>query len=197
MRCGRPEKPGAALLRKCINPLWYFHPQAAKYRGLSEGDAAVATACAEGTHPDPSFRTSDRCHWCGNPSSPWQEKTDCHVGLRPPRNDSFVVRPLSWAERNDGNSLCPMRQNCTAVFPQPPSEAQLPASGRRVGCANIPSKNARSSCIFRRRRLYCWWQYRKATVSRLRQQAIWKRSFFMCQRISDPACGSYTSPLSS
>ena len=29
---------------KCINPLWYFQPQAAKYRGLSEGDAASAEA---------------------------------------------------------------------------------------------------------------------------------------------------------
>ena len=33
---------GAALLRKCINPLWYFHPQAAKYRGLCEADAVTA-----------------------------------------------------------------------------------------------------------------------------------------------------------
>ena len=29
---------------RCIHPLWYFHPQAAKYRGLSEGDAASAEA---------------------------------------------------------------------------------------------------------------------------------------------------------
>ncbi len=26
-------------MRKCINPLWYFHPSAAKYRGLCEADA--------------------------------------------------------------------------------------------------------------------------------------------------------------
>ena len=33
------KTPGEALLRKCINPLRYFHPEAAKYRGLSEGSA--------------------------------------------------------------------------------------------------------------------------------------------------------------
>ena len=33
------KAPGEALLRKCINPLRYFHPEAAKYRGLSEGSA--------------------------------------------------------------------------------------------------------------------------------------------------------------
>ena len=38
------KTPGEALLRKCINPLRYFHPEAAKYRGLSEGDAASAEA---------------------------------------------------------------------------------------------------------------------------------------------------------
>ena len=35
----RRRAPRSTLLRKCINPLWYFHPQAAKYRGLSEGSA--------------------------------------------------------------------------------------------------------------------------------------------------------------
>ncbi|MBQ3357197.1 MAG: hypothetical protein IJG45_08845 [Oscillospiraceae bacterium] len=34
-------------MRKCINPLWYFHPSAAKYRGLCEADAAAAAAYAE------------------------------------------------------------------------------------------------------------------------------------------------------
>ena len=33
------KTPGEALLRKCINPLRYFHPEAAKYCGLSEGSA--------------------------------------------------------------------------------------------------------------------------------------------------------------
>ena len=31
-------------MRKCINPLWYFHPLAVKYRGLCEADAAAAAA---------------------------------------------------------------------------------------------------------------------------------------------------------
>ena len=39
------KTPGETLLRKCINPLRYFHPEAAKYRGLSEGDAASAETC--------------------------------------------------------------------------------------------------------------------------------------------------------
>ena len=40
----RRRAPRSTLLRKCINPLWYFHPQAAKYRGLCEADAASAEA---------------------------------------------------------------------------------------------------------------------------------------------------------
>ena len=159
-------------------------------RGLCEADAVTAVTSTEGRSSALSFRTSDRRHWCGNPSSPWQEKTDCHVGLQPPRNDKIVVRSSSWAANIFKKCSCPLRQNCTAVFPQPPSKAQLPSSGRGVRCARFPSKNESSSCIFLRRRLYCWWHYRKATVSRLRQQAIWKRSFSISPCIFDCKCKS-------
>ena len=79
-------------MRKCINPLWYFHPSAAKYRGLCEADAAAAAAYAEETK---------------------------HNLLRfPGAGSKFVCRPLP--------------KDRTVVFRQPPSEAQLPSSGRET-----------------------------------------------------------------
>ena len=116
------KAPGEALLRKCINPLRYFHPEAAKYRGLSEGDAAVATAYAG----DMKLLS---------PHIPSAGSLDCG---RPVREDHAVV------------------------FPQPPSEAQLPSSGRGVCVRNAfllrsPFfKNLKTgACNFSRNRLYC------------------------------------------
>ena len=114
------KTPGEALLRKCINPLRYFHPEAAKSRGLCEADAAVATAYAEGIcHCEPSAHAGR-----GNPFSP-RMGTDSHVGLfRPPRNDRIPPARAAWI------CGCPVWENHTVIFPQPPSEAKLPSSGR-------------------------------------------------------------------
>ena len=63
----------------------------------------------------------------GNPFSP-RMGTDSHFGLfRPPRNDRI---PPARAARFVG---CPLRESHIVVFPQPPSEAKLPSSGRG-GC---------------------------------------------------------------
>ena len=115
------KTPGEALLRKCINPLRYFHPEAAKSRGLCEADAAVATAYAEGIcHCEPSAHAGR-----GNPFSP-RMGTDSHVGLfRPPRNDRIPPARAAWI------CGCPVWENHTVIFPQPPSEAKLPSSGHR------------------------------------------------------------------
>ena len=141
------KTPGEALLRKCINPLRYFHPEAAKYLGLSEGDAASAEAYAGDmkliSHHIPGAGSLD----CG----------------------------------------CPVRENHTVVFPQPPSEAKLPSSGHRSCVRNAFWRDPRFSKISNRglaisREIgytVCRVK-RKAAVSRLLQQAIWKRSFFMC-----------------
>ena len=86
----RTRAPRRTLLRKCINPLWYFHPEAAKYRGLSEGDAVSAETYA---------------------------------------GDMMLFRITSPA-RAAWICGCPVQENHTVVFLQPPSEAQLPSSGR-------------------------------------------------------------------
>ena len=141
------KAPGEALLRKCINPLRYFHPEAAKYRGLSEGDAASAEAYA---------------------------------------GDMMLFRITSPA-RAAWICGCPVLESHAVVFSQPPSEAQLPSSGRwglREKCV-FPdpcfSKNAKRGLVISHEIGYTVCRVkRKATVSRLLQQAIWKRSFFMC-----------------
>ena len=95
------KTPGETLLRKCINPLRYFHPEAAKYRGLSEGDAASAETCG---------------------------------GLDAAVATAYAGDMMLFSHHIPGaGSLdcgCPVRENHTVVFLQPPSEAQLPSSGR-------------------------------------------------------------------
>ena len=128
------KTPGEALLRKCINPLRYFHPEAAKYRGLSEGDAASAEAYGG---LDAAVATA----YAGDMKS-------CFRLISPARAARFVG--------------CPVRENHTVVFPQPPSEAQLPSSGRwglSEKCVLVRSpffKNLKTgACHFSRNRLYC------------------------------------------
>ena len=127
------KAPRRTLLRKCINPLRYFHPEAAKYRGLSEGDAASAEAYGGLDAAVATAYAGDMKLF--SPHIPSAGSLDCG---RPVREDHAVV------------------------FPQPPSEAQLPSSGRwglREKCVLVRSpffKNLKTgACHFSRNRLYC------------------------------------------
>ena len=147
------KAPGEALLRKCINPLRYFHPEAAKYRGLSEGDAVSAETYTGdmmlfASHPrcgQPGFAASSEipshgsetaiafgaCHFFG-----------CASGLL-----LSTPNPLRWASALFTRVS---RENHTVVFPQPPSEAQLPSSGRGVCVRNAFWRDPRFSKITKR-----------------------------------------------
>lgn len=149
-------------------------------RGLCEADAVSAETYAEGIcHCETSAHAGR-----GNPFSP-SMGTDSRGGLfRPPRNDRIPpARAALFAGR-------PVREDHTVVFPQPPSEAQLPSSGHGGCVRNAFWRDPRFSKITKRGLVIsheigytvCRVK-RKATVSRLLQQAIWKQSFFIARRI--------------
>ena len=149
-------------------------------RGLCEADAAVATAYAGGIRHCETSAHAGR----GNPFSP-RMGTDSHVGLlRPPRNDrisparaawiaaALCGKTTPWSSRSlprkrsfhrPGDGVCVRN-----AFWSKPCFSKISKQGLAIS-----HEIGYTVCMVKR----------KATVSRLLQQAIWKQSFFIARRI--------------
>ena len=173
------KTPGEALLRKCINPLRYFHPEAAKYRGLSEGsarrmrllqqltpkefviaspartlDVAIRSPHAWGRIPTSAFSGllgMTEFHRRGQPGLQLPCAGKPRRGL--PAASLGSTASIVRARGGERNALCD------------PRFSKITKRGLAISY-----KIGYTVCR----------EKRKATVSRLLQQAIWKQSFFMC-----------------